>query len=331
MNNINYQILYKLILNNFVAYLKIFFVLVFINIAYFFIKTPTYTSEVSFYATYNDMQEASLFSPLSSLMDSTGSLNFSISDYVKSDKILQELVEKEYIIDGEKENLVDFWGSDFINFYDLNPISFLLKINKHLNLNPSLSDFDKKTFFAKETLSGKIDFSENRITSIYNVSITVGKYPSLSKEIIENAYNSILNYVGQIENSKASEKIIFIKERLNQVSLELKEAENEKLVFLQNNKRPFSASLILKEQRIQRKISLHADVYLNLSNQLELAKISQKDNTSSIFILDKANLASEKDGRSLLINIIIIFLLSFVCYYLFIIYKNINQIISNKK
>ena len=207
----------------------------------------------------------------------------------------------------------------------------MLKINKHLNLNPSLSDFDKKTFFAKETLSGKIDFSENRITSIYNVSITVGKYPSLSKEIIENAYNSILNYVGQIENSKASEKIIFIKERLNQVSLELKEAENEKLVFLQNNKSPFSASLILKEQRIQRKISLHADVYLNLSNQLELAKISQKDNTSSIFILDKANLASEKDGRSLLINIIIIFLLSFVCYYLFIIYKNINQIISNKK
>lgn len=331
MNNINYQILYKLILNNFIAYLKIFFVLVFINIAYFFIKTPSYTSEISFYATYNDMQEASLFSPLSSLMGNTGSLNFSISDYVKSDKMLQELVEKEYFIDGEKENLVDFWGSDFINFYDLNPISFLLKINKHLNLNPSLSDFDKKSFFAKETLSGKIDFSENRITSIYNVSITVGKYPSLSKEIIENAYNSILNYVSQIENSKASEKIIFIKERLNQVSLELKEAENEKLVFLQNNKRPFSASLILKEQRIQRKISLHADVYSNLSNQLELAKISQKDNTSSIFILDKANLASEKDGRSLLINTIIIFLLSFICYYLFIMYKNINQIISNKK
>jgi len=331
MNNINYQILYKLILNNFIAYLKIFFVLVFINIAYFFIKTPSYTSEISFYSTYNDTQEASLFSPLSSLMGNTGSLNFSISDYVKSDKMLQELVEKEYFIDGEKENLVDFWGSDFINFYDLNPISFLLKINKHLNLNPSLSDFDKKSFFAKETLSGKIDFSENRITSIYNVSITVGKYPSLSKEIIENAYNSILNYVSQIENSKASEKIIFIKERLNQVSLELKEAENEKLVFLQNNKRPFSASLILKEQRIQRKISLHADVYSNLSNQLELAKISQKDNTSSIFILDKANLASEKDGRSLLINTIIIFLLSFVCYYLFIMYKNINQIISNKK
>ena len=306
MNNINYQILYKLILNNFIAYLKIFFVLVFINIAYFFIKTPSYTSEISFYSTYNDTQEASLFSPLSSLMGNTGSLNFSISDYVKSDKMLQELVEKEYFIDGEKENLVDFWGSDFINFYDLNPISFLLKINKHLNLNPSLSDFDKKSFFAKETLSGKIDFSENRITSIYNVSITVGKYPSLSKEIIENAYNSILNYVSQIENSKASEKIIFIKERLNQVSLELKEAENEKLVFLQNNKRPFSASLILKEQRIQRKISLHADVYSNLSNQLELAKISQKDNTSSIFILDKANLASEKDGRSLLINTIII-------------------------
>ena len=199
MNNINYQILYKLILNNFVAYLKIFFVLVFINIAYFFIKAPTYTSKVSFYATYNDVQEGALFSPLSSLMGNTNSLNFSISDYIKSEKMMQELVEKEYIINGKKETLIDFWGSDFINFYDFNPLSYMLKINKHFNLNPSLSDFDKKTFFAKETLSDKIDFSENRITSIYSISVTIGKHPSLSKEIVENAYNSILSYVGIIQ------------------------------------------------------------------------------------------------------------------------------------
>ncbi len=88
--------------------------------------------------------------------------------------------------------------------------------------------------------------------------------------------------------------------------------------------------MILKEERIQRKINLQSNVYLNLSNQLELAKISQKDNTSSIFILDKAKIASEKDGRSLLMNIIILFLLSFISYYGFIIYKNINQVISKE-
>jgi uncharacterized protein involved in exopolysaccharide biosynthesis len=330
MNIINYRSLLILFLNNFKGYLKICLIVVSLYTAYFFIKTPTYSSELSFYSTYNDVQEASLFNPLSSLMGNVGSLNFSISDYIKSDKMLQELVEKEYIIDNKKTTLIDFWGSDFINFFEINPIAFLLKINKHLSLNSSLSDLDKKTFIAKDILKDKIEFSENRITSIYKVSVKVGKYPSLSKEILEHTYQSIIGYVNEIESSKASEKIDFINGRLNQVGLELQQAENEKLIFLQNNKRPYSPSLILKEERIQRKINLQSNVYLNLSNQLELAKISQKDNTSSIFILDKAKIASEKDGRSLLMNIIILFLLSFISYYGFIIYKNINQVISKE-
>lgn len=330
MNRIKYRILLELIARNLSTYIKILFFIIIINISYFFIKTPSYTSSISFYSSYKDIQETSLFNPLSSLMGNVGTLSFSISDYVKSDKILQELVEKEYIINGEKITLIDLWGSDFVNFYDFNPISLILKTNKHLSLNSSMSDQDKKTFFAKEKLKNKIDFSENRITSIYNISISIGKHPSLSKQIIENAYYSILKYVGEIENLKASEKIDFINGRLNQVNSDLQKAENEKLIFLQNNTRPFSPSLGLKEQRIQRKIDLQFDVYLNLSNQLEIAKISQKDDTSSIFILDKASLAIEKDGLSLLMKIVIYAFLSFILYFVFLFFKNIH-LITNKE
>ncbi len=332
MNNINYRSLFKLFTINFLGYLKVFLIIILINVMNFFIKTPTYSSEMSFYSTYNDVPEASmLLNPLSALMGNVGSLNFSISDYIKSDKMLQELVEKEYTIDGEKETLIDFWGSGFINAFEINPISFLLKINKKLSLNPSLSDLDKKTFIAKDELRNKIEFSENRITSIYKISVTVGKYPALSKEILENVYQSIIDYVSEIENSKASEKIDFINGRLSQVGLELQQAEDEKLNFLQNNKRPFSPNLILKEDRIQRKIDLHSDVYMNLSNQLELAKISQKDNTSSIFPLDKAKIATEKDGNSLILSTIILFILSFIFYYVIIMYRNIDKIISKER
>ena len=129
MNNINYRSLFKLFTINFLGYLKVFLIIILINVMNFFIKTPTYSSEMSFYSTYNDVPEASmLLNPLSALMGNVGSLNFSISDYIKSDKMLQELVEKEYTIDGEKETLIDFWGSGFINAFEINPISFLLKI-----------------------------------------------------------------------------------------------------------------------------------------------------------------------------------------------------------
>lgn len=330
MNGIKSKILLGLIAKNLSTYIKILLFIIIINISYFLIKTPSYTSNISFYSSYKDIQEASLFNPLSSLMGNVGTLSFSISDYVKSDKILQELVEKEYIINGEKVTLIDYWGSDFVNFYDFNPLSLILKINKHSSLNSTASKLDKKTFFAKEKLRSKIDFSENRITSIYNISISIGKHPYLSKQIVENAYYSILKYVSEIENLKASEKINFINGRLNQVNSDLQKAENEKLIFLQKNTRPFSPSLILKEQRIQRKIDLHFDVYSNLSNQLELAKINQKDDTSSIFVLDKASLAIEKDGRSLLMSMFISAILSFILYSAFLFFRNINLLNNNE-
>ena len=184
-NSINMNHLFLFIYNKKDIYSKTILWVILIFIIYFFIKTPSYSSQISFYATYKDKQESSLINPLAGLMGlNSGSLDFSISDYIKSDKLLQKVVEKEYIIDNEKLTLIDYWGGDYNNFFELNPLSIISKINKLTIINPDISDSEKRSYIAKQHLKDKIEFSEDRISSLYTISIEISKYPSLSKQIM---------------------------------------------------------------------------------------------------------------------------------------------------
>ena len=253
-----------------------------------FNQDPSYTSKTTFYSTYKEKQDTtSLLNPLGSLIGiNGGTLDFSISDYIKSEKMLNQVINKKYLIDGQKISLVQLWGSNFEQ-RTFNPLTLLLKFNKSLNFNSSISTEEKLTFITKEELKDKISFTENRISSLYSISVTIDKYPQLSRDILNEIYSSIIAYTNEIENSKASEKIDFINGRIREVSLDLQNAEREKLEFLEQNKVANSPALVLRIDRIQRKIDLHSDVYTNLANQLEIAKINQKIVLHLFFFLMK--------------------------------------------
>ena len=60
-------------------------------ILYFtFLKTPSYSAKVSFYTDYKKASESSLFTPFIGVITGDESLNFSIEDYITSDKFLKE-------------------------------------------------------------------------------------------------------------------------------------------------------------------------------------------------------------------------------------------------
>ena len=78
----------------------------------------------------------------------------------------------------------------------------------------------------------------------------------------------------------------FIDLRLNEVKNDLENYENQLLEFSEKNKDiDFSPRLMLQKDRIQKNISLHKQLYFTLADQLELAKINEKDNTSSFFLM----------------------------------------------
>jgi hypothetical protein len=115
-----------------------------------------------------------------------------------------------------------------------------------------------------------------------------------------------------VTNIKGKEKRKFIEGRLLSVKKDLEGAENQMQIFLEKNKDLNSPALILKKDRIERSINLYAQLYLSLSDQLEIAKIDEKDFTSSVFLLDNSTLSSYKNGRSLLESIILILIIVFI-------------------
>ena len=123
-------------------------------------------------------------------------------------------------------------------------------------------------------------------------------------------YNSIVKYSNNITNVKAVEKKNFVSERLNQAKDSLSNAENNLLLFLESNKNLASSpNLKLQRERLQRDIDLYDQLYITLSDQLEIAKINEKDNTSTVFLLDSPYIIAYKAGRAFLESIIVLLFL----------------------
>jgi len=284
-------------------------------VVYFFIKTPEYSSKVSFYTNYNDFNQSSMLSPF--LGDIAGleesGLNFSISEYLQSDRFLQHIIEKKYLINEENISLIDYWGVHYNNYLFLNPFSMFKAINRNIMYPQNLSIEERRLSFAKEILYNSILHSENRRSGLNTVTVIVKKHPSLSKQITKEIYLAVLDYANQINNIKANEKIAFIEQRLVEVQFNLTESEQKMLDFEVENKNfQSSPTLLLEKNRIQRDINAHNQIYLSLLDQFELAKIDSKDNTNSIFYLDKEILNSSKEGISIIKGMLFVFVGTFI-------------------
>ena len=246
---------------------------------------------------------------------------------MSSRKFLQEIVQNEYVIDKKEISLINFWGKNYKNFLTINPLTILNRLNNNIMLNQNLSEIEKKSYFARSKLKSSINFSEDRKTALNIISIKVKNHSELSVEIMNDIYDSIISFYNEVNNIKAEEKKQFIQDRLIEVKNELKQAEENMILFLETNKEVKSPTLVLKKQSLEREINLQSQLYLSLSDQFELAKIDEKDNTSSIFLLDSPNVSSNKNGISLLRALIYIFILCFLLSTSYFIYRDREELL----
>lgn len=314
---LNFKNLIDFLNKNSVPSLKYSFYMILLFSVYFFVKTPAYSSKLSFYTNYQNSNNSTLLSPF--LSDITGieesGLSFSVSEFLSSDRFLNEIVVKNYIIDGEEKTLVEHWGQYYNKYFNLNPLNILKTLNRNVMFSKNLTPYDKKIVYAKQVLKEKISYSEDRKSGLNTISVNVEKYPSLSEEIIEYIYLSLLSYSNEINSIKAAEKVVFINGRIIQVKSNLIDAEEKMILFLDRNKNLSSSPLLLIEKnRIQRDINLYNSLYLSLSDQLELAKIDEKDNTSSVFLLDTPHKQSFRYGSSFLKSIFNVFIFTFILF-----------------
>ena len=311
--NINYKNFIIFLRSSFNKVVKLPLLAIAIVIIYFiFFKTPSYSAKVSFYTDYKKAAESSMFTPFIGNLAGGESLNFSIDNYIVSDKFLEEISLKSYNINGTNQSLVDFWSKDYDKVFSLNPIDFIKKINERYMLNKNLSIEQRKLSFTKKKLASSISHKEERLSNLHTIKVTVRRNDSLAKQIASAIYNSTISYSNEIINTKAIEKRDFINDRVKQVREDLENYENEMIMFLNNNKNLDSPNLLIQRGRIERNIILHTQLLANLSDQLELSKIDAKDSTSSLFLLDKAAVSDTKAGIAPLKAVISIFIVVFL-------------------
>lgn len=313
-DSINFDNLFYFIKYIIQSYFRVAIFLILLFFLYKFIQTPRYSSTISFYTNYEKSNK--IPSSLGFITGLTGQndneLGFSISDYINSEGFAKDILENEYDIEGKKMRLSEYFSESYDKILSINPIGMILKINRHFKLADNLSEEDKKFLYAKEVLLNNIKYSEDNVTSLHKITISVGKFPLLSEQITQFAYQSILAYSTEVTNIKGKEKRKFIEGRLLSIKKDLENAENQMQIFLEKNKNLNSPALVLKADRIERDINLYAQLYLSLSDQLEIAKIDEKDFTSPVFLLDSSTLSPYKDGRSLLESIILILIIVFI-------------------
>lgn len=311
-------------------YIRLSLVFIFIFIVYFFIKTPNYMASLSFYTNYEQANTSNVLSflPGSLGIKPEGDLKFSIQDYLKSENFLNEVVLKEYLVDGEPISLKNLWGDSYDSYLSINPLSVVKKINNNLMYIPDINDDEKKINYASKVLKSSINFSQDNTSSLVKLSIIVKGKPDLAQQIISHSYDSILKYSKMIVNSKGSEKRQFIEGRLQDIKKDLNKYESDLVDFLETNKNIQSPSLQLQKSRIEKNINLYSQLEFSLSDQLEIAKIDEKDNTSTIFILDSPKVLPQKVGVSFIEGILTVLFGWFLLLYGLLIIFNKDKLIA---
>lgn len=300
---------------------KLLTILVFLSFLMFITSTSKYVSTVSFYTNYQRATDSSAISFLSNLSSINGDsdLGFSIKDFIQSDRFLINLVNKTYNINGDNILLKDYWSDGFDDF-SLNPIVVLSRLNKRMHFSDKLTIEDKKLYFAKNVLLKSMTYSSDNKTGLHTITVKVKGSPELSHEISKSIYFSIVEYYTSITNLKAKEKKEFISARLSVIKANLEQSEEALLKFVETNKSLLnSPKLVLEKERIERDINLYNQIYVNLYSQLEMAKIDETNNTSTIYLLD-SKISEFKSGANFFISTIkFIFLFYFIAcaYYLF--------------
>ena len=145
-----------------------------------------------------------------------------------------------------------------------------------------------------------------RMIKILTVKATMPE-AQLSADVVNNAVESLDRYVRTKRRSYATEQRLYIAKRLGQLKDSLTFAENALKDFRERNRMVVqSPELTLKQARLSRNVEILNAVFLELSKQLELAKIDEVKDTPIInireFAKDPVIKAGPKRLNTLIIN-----------------------------
>jgi uncharacterized protein involved in exopolysaccharide biosynthesis len=133
------------------------------------------------------------------------------------------------------------------------------------------------------------------------VSLTVrSPYPELSQAIAQRFLDQVDAFNQRGRGSRAAAERRFVKGRLQEAREELATAEDRLLLFTRQNRTFVAASeLTVRQDRLQREVSMRQQVYTSLAQAYEQAKIEEVRDTPVLSIVVPPSLPAQGDSRDL--------------------------------
>jgi uncharacterized protein involved in exopolysaccharide biosynthesis len=169
---------------------------------------------------------------------------------------------------------------------------------------------------------GLITIDIDRSTKILTVK---DKMPEaqLSADVVNKLVESLDVYIRTKRRSYAGEQRFYLEERVAQIKDTLNSFENKLRDFREQNKMiTQSPNLLLEQGRLMRNIEIQQNVYIELTKQLELAKIDEIKDSPILNIKEYAQNPIIKAGPKRLNMLILILILSVILSTLYFLYED---------
>ena len=149
-----------------------------------------------------------------------------------------------------------------------------------------------RTELAVRALQRRVDATLDRRTGVLTIRVD-SPFPTVASGIA-NALSSLLqDFVVHSLASQAGENRKFIEGRLQEVTLDLANAEEQLRLFRERNLRiGNSPHLLLQEGRLIRGVRAQEEIYISLRRQYELTKVQEQRDVPVLNILDAAAVPS---------------------------------------
>ena len=238
---------------------------------------PVYRANVTLLPQRDQASGGSFLNQLSGVigisMQENGSLEDQFGQILHSDQILDSLLSRE-------------WHTD----RQLEPIT----LYSALGIDTGSSSRDSlraRSTALKRLRRSIISFRRDKLSGFMEVGVEFPRDPALAKEMANQLANALDDFLVTHHTSRATRQRTFIAARLDTVTNELVEAERQLASFINANRSyQSSPELLRRYQELERRVSAKNVVWVELSRQLEMARIDENRRQVRIDILDSADM-----------------------------------------
>ena len=281
-----------------------------IVLAYLIILSkPYYESTVTILPEYGS--KSNMLSQLSGLASLAG---VKVGDAAPTE-IYQNLISSETVLHNVIFN--KYWSKEFpdsvnlIEYFEMDEIDDDPEIQKRKNFLKLYENL------SQNRISANVD----RMSKILNVTVTMPE-AQLSADVANKLTQSLDLYIRTQRKSNATEQSYYLEKRTEQVKDSLTAAENMLKKFREQNRIVMqSPNLLLEQGRLMRNVEILQTVFVELTKQLEIAKIDKIKDAPVLNIKEYAKNPVKKAGPKRASSLIMIMFFSFIfssLYFIFI-------------